>query len=165
MQRRKFVIGLGSIAAGGAAAMGTGAFTSATVKDRGFTADITADDVALVGLEPTSPYADISGDEELVLNITDLNEDSDFSFEDLFILRNNGNATLDFAMDLSGSSGVTSAIQAVPTTGGADSSPNLLDDSQPVTLGPGKGVYVGVDLTVGDDNGGPFSGSFTVKTV
>jgi hypothetical protein len=35
MERRKFVIGLGSLAAGGAAAMGTGAFTSAVVPREG----------------------------------------------------------------------------------------------------------------------------------
>jgi hypothetical protein len=50
MQRRKFLIGMGSLAAGGAAAMGTGAFTSATLADRAVTVGVDSDSSSQVGL-------------------------------------------------------------------------------------------------------------------
>jgi len=49
MERRKFVIGLGSLAAGGAAATGTGAFTSVTA-DRDAEIDLEDDADAYLGL-------------------------------------------------------------------------------------------------------------------
>jgi hypothetical protein len=50
MDRRKFLIGAGSIAAGSAAAMGTGAFTSVTAQ-RGVTVNVADDANALLALE------------------------------------------------------------------------------------------------------------------
>ena len=50
MQRRKFVIGLGSLAAGGAAATGTGAFTSVEA-DRSVDVEVAGDDAAYLGLQ------------------------------------------------------------------------------------------------------------------
>ncbi|WP_302082415.1 hypothetical protein [Salinibaculum rarum] len=49
MQRRKFLVGMGSLAAGGAAAMGTGAFTSAEA-NRTVNAAVVADESAYLGL-------------------------------------------------------------------------------------------------------------------
>lgn len=51
MQRRKFIAAMGSIAAGGAATVGTGAFTSIEA-DRGVNIEVAADDAAFLGLEP-----------------------------------------------------------------------------------------------------------------
>jgi hypothetical protein len=51
MQRRKFLIGLGSLAAGGAAATGSGAF-SAMSADRESNINVVSDDTGLVGLKP-----------------------------------------------------------------------------------------------------------------
>jgi hypothetical protein len=66
MERRKFVIGLGSLAAGGAAATGTGAFTSAEI-DRTVSVDVDSDADAYVGLKPADTangdaYARVGGD-------------------------------------------------------------------------------------------------------
>lgn len=49
MERRKFVIGLGALATGSAAAVGTGAVTSVRA-DRGFKVDVAGDENAYVGL-------------------------------------------------------------------------------------------------------------------
>jgi len=49
MQRRKFVVGLGSLAAGGAAAMGTGAFTTVTAT-RNIDVAVANDSNAYLGL-------------------------------------------------------------------------------------------------------------------
>ena len=65
MERRKFLIGAGSLAAGGAAALGSGAFTSVEA-DRDVTVEVTGDASALLGITPADTpngdaYADDSG--------------------------------------------------------------------------------------------------------
>jgi hypothetical protein len=51
MERRKFVIGLGALASGSAAAMGTGAFSAASM-DRDANIDVVNDATGLIGLVP-----------------------------------------------------------------------------------------------------------------
>jgi hypothetical protein len=57
MQRRKFLVGLGSLAAGGAAAVGTGAFNSVEA-DRRFAVEIAGDNYAYLGLSGTGTSND-----------------------------------------------------------------------------------------------------------
>ena len=58
MQRRKFVIGMGALAAGGAAAVGSGAFTSVDA-ERNLEIDVVNDNTALLAMSPTEhPNAD-----------------------------------------------------------------------------------------------------------
>ena len=53
MERRKFVVGLGALAAGSSAALGTGAFSQATVPDREITVQVAdTDEEGAVGLSP-----------------------------------------------------------------------------------------------------------------
>ena len=52
MERRKFVIGLGSLAAGGAAATGTGAFSAAQITGRQADIEVNGDDSALIQMVP-----------------------------------------------------------------------------------------------------------------
>jgi hypothetical protein len=59
MDRRKFVIGVGSLAAGGAAAMGTGAFSAAQISGREADIAVSSDDSALIQLIPG--YDAVSG--------------------------------------------------------------------------------------------------------
>lgn len=51
MQRRKFLIGAGSLAAGAAAATGTGAFTSATINRQSNVANISTDANGIISLQ------------------------------------------------------------------------------------------------------------------
>lgn len=51
MERRKFVVGLGALAAGGSAAVGSGAFTAMEADGRDATIDVVNDADALLGLE------------------------------------------------------------------------------------------------------------------
>lgn len=60
MERRKFVIGLGALASGAAAATGTGAFTAAEVRGREATIGVENDTNSLIGLD--------AGDTEFVTN-------------------------------------------------------------------------------------------------
>ncbi|WP_147587313.1 hypothetical protein [Halorubrum lipolyticum] len=73
MERRKFVIGLGSLAAGGAAATGTGAFTAAELSPRTANIGVVNDSNGLIGLEPGG--TDLVYDEDGQLKI-DFNPDS-----------------------------------------------------------------------------------------
>jgi len=65
MERRKFVIGLGALASGSAAAMGTGAFTTAEV-ERSVSVNVKGDDAAYVRLAPAEgpngDYARVEAD-------------------------------------------------------------------------------------------------------
>ncbi|MDB2265344.1 hypothetical protein PM025_14585 [Halorubrum ezzemoulense] len=80
MQRRKFVVGLGALASGSAAAVGTGAFTSVTA-DRSVTVSVTGDQSAYLGMDAEAStngaYADESGDDgELSIDFGDISSSS-----------------------------------------------------------------------------------------
>ncbi|MFW5905585.1 MAG: hypothetical protein ACOCUO_01920 [archaeon] len=91
MQRRKFLIGLGALGAGSAAAMGTGAFSSASIPDRQLTVAIDSDDESIIALVP--------GDDP-----------------DIFLSSNPG----ELVMDLSGDDGEGVNINSVYTWGDHD---------------------------------------------
>ena len=78
MQRRKFIIGTGALAAGGAAALGTGAFTSVEA-DRNVEVNVTDDASAYLGLEAADhPNGDELVDDDgdtVEVEITETNAD------------------------------------------------------------------------------------------
>ena len=108
MQRRKFVIGMGALASGAAAAVGTGAF-NITRTDRSISVNVTADSDAYLGLESTSAYAEERGGELEVAfdgsidgqNGEGLGQNANYVFTDVFAIKNNG--TDDIAVTLSDS--------------------------------------------------------------
>jgi hypothetical protein len=70
MDRRKFLIGMGSLAAGGAAAMGTGAYDQVSA-ERQISVSVAKDNNAYLALDPSgSPYASLNGDGEVVVDIS-----------------------------------------------------------------------------------------------
>jgi hypothetical protein len=102
MDRRKFLIGAGSLAAGSAAAMGTGAFTSVTA-DRGVTVNVANDANAFLALaaEDTDNGNAYVGDHNGVVDLhfdeaagteggTGLNQDAKTIIRDLLQVTNNG---------------------------------------------------------------------------
>jgi hypothetical protein len=107
MQRRKFIAGLGSIAAAGAAAMGTGAFTSVEA-DRTLSIETAGDANAFLGFTKADDgsgnvypnaeeYVDLSSGSQLSLDFTQtddggsgINEDAKTTFDNLFDIHNNG---------------------------------------------------------------------------
>lgn len=98
MQRRKYLIGLGSLAAGGAAATGTSAFT-AVQADRGVTVDVVSDSDAFLGIEAVdTERASTNGDGQVTLNFEDgyngndygLNPDARTFFVDVLRITNQG---------------------------------------------------------------------------
>ncbi|MGB9932012.1 MULTISPECIES: hypothetical protein [Haloarcula] len=95
MNRRKFLIGAGSLAAGSAAAMGTGAFSS-TAAGRSVSVSVAGDQNAYLSIVPgDSPHAYTEGG-ELVLDFDGsevsgegLNTNAFIKFNDLFEIQNN----------------------------------------------------------------------------
>jgi hypothetical protein len=75
MRRRKLLAGIGSLAAGGAALMGTGAFTQVSAR-RGVKVNLAGDTNALLGLKSSSSrnrndeYVVYEGDNTLSIDIS-----------------------------------------------------------------------------------------------
>ncbi|WP_147439892.1 hypothetical protein [Haloarcula sp. Atlit-7R] len=101
MQRRKFLVGMGSLAAGSAAAMGTGAVDRVTA-GRDVSISVVGDASAEVQLVATSKYASYNNDDALELDLPDLNPDADLEFYDLFTIRNASNQSLGIFVDNAG---------------------------------------------------------------
>ena len=89
MQRRKLLIGMGSLAVGGAAAMGSGAY-SMVWANRDVVAEATGDSAAYLEFEVRkSEYAGYDGN-QFYLDLDRLNEDANTRFHNVFWIRNNG---------------------------------------------------------------------------
>ena len=70
MNRRNFVIGLGALSAGGAATIGTGAFSSVTAS-RDISVEVADDSEAYLTLQSESEYAEENGDGVLELDFSE----------------------------------------------------------------------------------------------
>jgi len=103
MQRRKFLAGIGSLAAGAAAVTGTGAFTTVSA-DRAVSVSVADDSDALLGLNArssneNSAYADESGN-QISIDLTSsnsttaggegINQDALTTIYDIFSVENQG---------------------------------------------------------------------------
>ena len=104
MERRKFLVGMGALTAGGTAALGTGAF-SRVESQRMVSIQVAEDPDAFLGLEPihdgSSPnsdnYVELDGKGHLTIDISEsgnggygVNSDSFTYFDDLFRICNQG---------------------------------------------------------------------------
>lgn len=148
--RRKFITGLGALAAGSAAAVGTGAFTSVTA-DRAVTVNIEGDANAYLGLSATNSangaYTNESGDDgKISINFDDLTGGDDRTVadggsgvnyraktvaEDVFRITNQGTQGAEIDLSSAGNSGTTTINTSVPPSG----SDLDLDDTD-------EGVYI-----------------------
>jgi hypothetical protein len=107
VKRRKFVVGLGSLAAGGAAAMSTGAFTAAELSGREADIEVANDADGLIGLK--------AGDTEFVSN-------------------SDGELTIDLSSESNGGDGVNpNSTYQVGGLGGFDSNNIDLVPGDPTT--------------------------------
>ncbi len=112
MQRRKFVIGMGALASGTAAAVGTGAFTSAQA-DRTLEVAIATDSDAYLALRSphhleNTEYAEEAENGELRLDFTQnsaggegVNVNSEYYFDDVFNVKNQGTDKIEVWFELS----------------------------------------------------------------
>jgi len=179
MERRKFVVGLGALASGSAAAVGTGAFTSVTA-ERSVSVTVAGDNSAYLGLSavgPNSDYVDKSSGEVSISldgledsssgSGTGVNPDATTVIEECLRIENQG--TQEVELDLTGT-GVVSAGTSDP---GADSdtvgiyidntssSATEVDDD---TAQLPVGEYVDLSVEVETSSGtGTLSGTLTVE--
>ena len=100
MERRKFIIGAGALATGASAAVGTGAFTSASTGDRTVEVATAGDSNAFTVIEPGEANGDYAEETDgtLELNFNEdadtfmdegqgVNEGSVYTFDDVFIIQ------------------------------------------------------------------------------
>lgn len=150
MQRRKFVVGLGSLAAGGGAVMGTGAF-AVDAEDRDANGTIDNDADAYLSLEGGEYSTTSTDDGELDINLNRLNNDARTVLEDVFYIRNTGNGAVVVEInDFAGRRGET--INGAPVTSGQGSG-DLVNGPLP-TLTSGQRIGVGIDITTDDTKAG-----------
>lgn len=103
VKRRKVLLGLGSIAAGGAAAMGTSAFSTVQAS-RGFTVSTSGDASAELALEGANDeYVTDDGVEgELEITFDNLNPNAVTGVNELFKIKNNADHSVEVWGDPSG---------------------------------------------------------------
>lgn len=155
-------MGLGSLAAGGAAAMGTGAFASVEAT-RTVNVDVVGDQAAYLGLSPAgSPYAEYDSNNQLVLDFgpngnggQGVNADAVSTFDGVFQMTNNGPNELDITVDKSGLAN-PDRWQFVPKEVYEEYSGNYPEDS----FYPSWDEFEGYDTT-NASGGGLSSGSAT----
>lgn len=101
MQRRKFLVGMGSLAAGGAATIGTGAFDNVQAEGREVSVNVANDGNALLGFDAsTGQYSELAsydGNGQITLDISGMNTaangvnpDAGTYLFDIFRVRNQG---------------------------------------------------------------------------
>jgi hypothetical protein len=97
MQRRKFLLGAGSLAAAGAAAVGTGAFDGVAA-ERSVNVGLKGDAAANLVLEPTSEYAAYNNG-QLELTFDSLNANARNRFHDVFKIKNTNSEPVGIFID------------------------------------------------------------------
>jgi hypothetical protein len=169
MERRKFVLGVGALAAGGAAAVGSGAFTSVEA-GRQVDVQVASDANAYLGLdnsgENNDAYFDASGDEYTVdfadsgNGGTGANPNADTVAKSVFTIENQG--TQEVTVSLSGSGDISVQDQgtevSAPSSDGINAS--LDDDDNDATLGVGKSIDVDFGINSGTSD---LSGTLTIS--
>jgi hypothetical protein len=178
MQRRKLLTGLGMLAAGGAATVGTGAFTSAEAS-RSVTVTVEGDADAYLSLDAlgtddtdNNGFATQSGD-GISIDINDVAGVTDpadgvglnsvYEFDKLFQVENQGTQEIEFEIEtLSGSDfGVGQGELTMEFYTGSDADDPLGGD--PVTLGTGDSEDIGVKVDINDPGTDDFSAEATVS--
>lgn len=140
MNRRNVLVGLGTIVAGGGAALGTGAFSSVEA-NRSMTIQTTGDGSALLALDAATGdfngVSDGNTGDALELQFSDLNADAVTTFNGVLTITNNGNNEVElgvsntgdatFYYDSDGSGSRNTALSGTPVTIGANGGSVIFD--------------------------------------
>ncbi|EMA69649.1 DUF1102 domain-containing protein [Halorubrum distributum] len=188
MNRRKFLAGLGATAVGGAAATGTGAFTSVeadrtvsvAVADESTGSYLVLDALAESSSENGAFATNPGSDGKLVFDFNAEIDDttnseggegpgknSVYEFDEVFEVENQGSQTVNV--------GIETLTQSDFEDGGGSSPTDTLEMSfypnsdatsplqgSPVSISPGSAQTVGVKIDIGDVNFSDFSAEATV---
>ncbi|MEY7848943.1 hypothetical protein AB7C87_07015 [Natrarchaeobius sp. A-rgal3] len=147
MNRRNVLIGLGTIVAGGGAALGTGAFSTVTA-DRTANIEVADDSNAFLALEPVddNPYVVEEGGEVVFYfdgedsNAGGLNDNAVTEFESILRITNNGSNEVDVSIEAIDENGDEVTDIGLELTG--------LED--PISSGDNTEVGFEFDLVGGD---------------
>ena len=176
MKRRKFIIGTGALAAGSAAAVGSGAFTSVSAA-RSVDVAVAGDQSALLALAPcdgpngeyaTANGADPDGDNsdalseigenyEFELNIPDLNPNAFTRLDNVFTVTNQGTQPVVVYIEESGDE--TAAADIGVRRGQLNTAKSLPTED----TGPGGDGIYGEDVFDVSNPGEPGYGSLGIK--
>ena len=168
MQRRKFVVGLGALASGSAAAVGTGAFTSVEA-DRQVDVQVASDAQAYLSLSNSSSsnneYFAQSGTEYAVdfsstnAGGSGVNPNADTIAKSVFTIENQG--TQEVTVSLSSTDmGVEDQGTEVSTPSSPGINVSLDDDDDDATLGVGEKIDVDFAINSGTSD---LSGTLTIS--
>ena len=139
MQRRKFIIGMGALASGTAAAVGSGAFSQITA-ERDFDLEIVTDDDAYLALEPGSGIEDMEEESAQDNDYVYTTGDADFVAFDVTALNSAADTVIENALEITNQSDRTQYVWA---PGGVEEGTGA--DSVEV-------VYDGTDITWNDSD-------------
>jgi hypothetical protein len=161
-KRRKFIVGMGALASGSAAAVGTGAFNFANVERRANMQVAPSDGDAFLALNDTSDYA-ISGnnntlqlafDEDADVTGSGINQSSDYSFTSVFSIRNQGSQPVGVWIEDSRQDGTGDAVNwfAADSESNTDFSTSMEGPGNTYQLDVGEVVYVNITIITTDMN-------------
>ena len=162
VKRRKVLFGMGSLAAGSAAALGTGAYRGADVEaDRSLTVGFEGDSAALLRLEPSSQFAtqnnpqDLGGKEDnepmLEVDVSSLNVNADTRLNDVFRVQNTTGKSVDLTIADDPAVGKTGP-EPVFIHADDGSSETRIDDGSGVSLGAGEEVEINMFFNFKDND-------------
>ena len=172
MERRKFVVGLGALASGTAAAVGTGAFTSVEA-DRQVDVQVAEDANAFLGLDNSGAandeYFDTSGDEYAVdfastgAGGSGVNPNADTVAEDVFMITNQGTQPVEVDLSASGDlSAQDPGSISAPSSDGINVALASDDGDSDGTYELGTGDSVNVDFAINSGTS-DLSGTLTIS--
>jgi hypothetical protein len=154
MQRRKFVLGLGSLTAAGTAIVGSGAFTTAEAT-RDVAVEVADDSTGYLALQASGgsngQFASQAGDGTIELDFSGsgnggsgVGTNSVYNFDDVFTVTNQGTQTIYVWVNFSGSTFDDSSLYLYPN-GSRDTKLNDGNNSV-LTLSPGEVADMGVHV-------------------
>ena len=173
MQRRKFLAGMGSLAAGSAAAVGTGAFTFVEA-GRGVTVQTTGDDSAYLKLDGDNEYVtDNSGELTIDLGGTSGNGNGGSAFNYDAATRVQGVVTVvnqgpnGLSVSLEGDGGNVSVVGDIDNVD-MDSGEGIYFAVRSPTVASGDAAFIDVAIVEGPDGdsqvGNGAGGTLTIVT-
>jgi hypothetical protein len=156
MERRKFIAGVGSLTAAGAAGIGTGAFNFANV-ERSAQISVADDQNAFLALKSESGYTNDSGskltfDWNTAAGGNGINKDSDYSFTGLFSIENQGDQSVGVWINDDDTDDLVEWY-GVDTDDTSDFSTSIEGPGNPYAIDPGQKVYVNLVVLTRNNSG------------
>ena len=180
MKRRQLLAGVGVLAAGGASALGTGAFTPAQA-NRSVGVSVANEDQGYLALTPTTEEnatfvnQDSSANNELSVDINDatgtvddgdgVGLDSTYEFDSVFQIENQGTQEVEVSITTlsDGDFDPSASGLTVEFYDGTDSNSSLDPSDSPVTLGTGNSTDIGMKIETEDPDIEDFDADATVS--